>query len=69
MENQASQEILASREGYKTEIIAVVSMTNDDFTANANLIASAPRMIEFIKQLAKEGDQKAKDFLQTLDLS
>ncbi len=37
--------------------------------ANSHLIAASPRMIEFIEQLANSGNQKAKDFIQTLDLS
>ena len=37
--------------------------------ANAHLIASSPRMVEFIRKLAKQGNKEASDFLQTLDLS
>ena len=43
--------------------------TNEECEANAQLIASSPRMIEFIQQLANNGNQEAKDFIQTLDLS
>ena len=37
--------------------------------SNAHLIAQSPRMIEFIQQLANNGNKEAKDFMQTLDKS
>ncbi len=49
------------------DIIADVFGTNGEDKANAHLIAAAPRMIKFIRQLADNGNLEAKDFIQTLD--
>ncbi len=48
--------------------IAKISNLNDGFEteANAELIAASPRMIEFIQQLAREGNVKAQKFIKTL---
>jgi hypothetical protein len=59
-----SQEIVSGN-----KIIATVSMNQDEFKANANLIASSPRMFEFIQLQAKQGNTQAIDFLKTLALS
>ena len=53
-------------------IIAKVIVTKgnvNEMKANANLIAASPRMIEFIQNLARQGNKEASDFIQTLDLS
>ena len=41
----------------------------EEAKANAHLIAACPRMVEFIKGLASEGNKEALSFIQTLDLS
>ncbi len=55
-----------SEDGY--ELIRVF-IHNGEQKANAHLIANSPRMIEFIQRLSDKGNQEARDFIQTLDLS
>ena len=50
-------------------LIDIDNCSGKEAEANAHLIVASPKMIEFIQQLANNGNQEAKDFIQTLDLS
>lgn len=61
--------IVARQGGYVIELAKLTPFHQGESEANAHLIASSPRMIEFIQKLAREGNKEASDFIQTLDLS
>ncbi len=42
-------------EKHKNSLIADITTANDDYEANANLIAKSPRMYELIEKMIKQG--------------
>ncbi len=44
-----SQEVWSYRDGYRPKYVCTVEMNNDEFDANAHLIAAAPLMYEALK--------------------
>ena len=64
--------IIAGEE-YKHSLIADVITANDDYEANANLIAKSPQMVELLRRLVNDGwsasiSMEAKEIIETLDL-
>lgn len=65
--------IVKGKPGRPERIIAIcrLEMGSEGYSealANAHLIAASPRMLEFIRHLADNGNQEARDFMHTLGL-